>query len=247
MDTTKIKYDEKYIVEQYNIGRNTNDLAQELGTYNTTIRRILLRNNIPLRTINHDRGYINSNPFLGEGADYWLGLIASDGNVSTITNKIRLNSNLDLDMLQAYCKFLGDPRVKVLVTWNQAFECKEYCVGFSHKETKEYLISIGITPRKSKTLEYLKPMTMDFIRGVLDGDGTVTPKGHPKLFTASKAFAYQLYEYLHIYEPTIRLYIGMWDVSIYKKDKVKQFYSDLYKNGGFYLERKKRKFGLDDI
>ena len=43
------KEKEQYVVEQYrDEGRDTVQIAKELDTYNTTIRRILIRNNVKL-------------------------------------------------------------------------------------------------------------------------------------------------------------------------------------------------------
>ncbi len=65
-----MKYNEQEIVEKYNNKVNTVILARELGTYNTTIRRILLRNNIKLRSSGEVQAKVKSNPFSIEKSQY---------------------------------------------------------------------------------------------------------------------------------------------------------------------------------
>jgi len=46
MKYSKEKVD--YIIQQYKLGLNQKQIADKLNTYNTTIRRILMQNGIPL-------------------------------------------------------------------------------------------------------------------------------------------------------------------------------------------------------
>lgn len=57
-----MKYDEQFIIEKYVAGQNAKAIATELGTYNTTIRRILLRNNISLRGVSEVNRIVKHNP-----------------------------------------------------------------------------------------------------------------------------------------------------------------------------------------
>lgn len=60
--------------------KNTNEIAKIFNTYNTTIRRILLRNNVELRSYGVARRRVNLEDIKDkEGTsdfDYFLGLLA---------------------------------------------------------------------------------------------------------------------------------------------------------------------------
>lgn len=254
MDTTNIKYNEAYIVQEYSKGRTAKEIAVELGTYNTTIRRILLRNNVVLRgvseTLDHMKGII---PFKEdtEGANYFLGFIAADGNVASrswkyFKHSIRLNTCLDPQILESYRKWAGIT-TKVQHKFHKIYNTPEYCVEFCSKPNWDYMNFIGITGNKSHSLKYKREITIDFIRGVFDGDGCVSSlNGRGARFqisTASKCFAEQLAEFLTEYNPTLTLNGSCYCVSIYRKNKIKNLFHALYDNATYLLERKRDKFG----
>ena len=122
----------------------------------------------------------------------------------------------------------------------------EYCVEFCSKNCWEYLTKIGITSNKSLTLMYHRKITYDFIRGVLDGDGSIYVEKDKlvrfRLFTSSPVFAGQLYEFLKIdYTPTISKYNSIYTVSICKQSECELLYHNLYDNATIFLQRKKDK------
>lgn len=141
-----MKYNEEYIVNEYSNGRHTNDLARELGTYNTTIRRILLRNKVELRGLGVAQRFLDYNPFI-EDADYWIGLLATDGCNTRGAIILELQEQ-DRHILESYQKFLGG-KVNINTTHHKASGKILYRVGFRNSETSAYLSDVGITPRKS--------------------------------------------------------------------------------------------------
>ena len=52
------KLDDNYIVEEYLKGRTQKDIASELNTYNTSIRRVLLRNKVTIRSNKEIQRYV---------------------------------------------------------------------------------------------------------------------------------------------------------------------------------------------
>ena len=74
------------IIKLYESGVSAKDIATKYGTYNTSIRRVLLRNNIKLRDSSEAQASVKTNPFAEwetkEAAAYWLGYLAADGCVS---------------------------------------------------------------------------------------------------------------------------------------------------------------------
>ena len=74
------------ICSLYKEGKNTVEIAKDFNTYNTSIRRVLLRNNITLRKCGEAQKYSNNNLFenvnLSNEESYYLGLLITDGCIS---------------------------------------------------------------------------------------------------------------------------------------------------------------------
>lgn len=259
MNTTNIHYDEKLIVELYNSGISQKNIADSMGTYNTTIRRILKRNNIRIRPQTEVRSTISANPFIGDAtSNYFLGYIAADGNIAskswkTFKYAINLSTCKDPHILYKFKSFVKSAN-KVRSKTHKKFKTPEYSYTFSHKETWEYMNKIGLTGNKSKTLKMSIPLTRDFIRGVLDGDGTITIQNKRALHggyatasitTASCEFSKQLLKTLKRFKPTVNYYNGVYTVAIYKIKYVEKFYHYLYDDATIFLERKEEKFRLN--
>jgi intein-encoded DNA endonuclease-like protein len=195
------KETEELVVSLYKQGLNTVEIAKETGlANNTSVRRILLRNNIPLISTGDRLRKVHHNPFAdltNPETQYWLGYIASDGCVSDIKGKascVRICTNKDPEHLEKYIEFLKAP-VNVNRSWNKKYGVYEYAVGFSNVMVVDFLISLGITPRKSLTLKLNFNFTWDFIRGYFDGNGTVH-KTSTYIFSGSKSFIDQALDYM---------------------------------------------------
>lgn len=127
---------------------------------------------------------------------YVVGLIASDGNLQTNSNEVRIAST-DREIADMYCAALGlrphdipttawpDPNaVEVYMRIERKPPYKEqYHVIFSDYVYRARLEEIGLTPNKSKTLgplaipdEYFR----DFLRGEFDGDGCWSGERHAR-------------------------------------------------------------------
>ena len=102
---------------------------------------------------------------------YAIGLLATDGGLSPQGHLIDLTSK-DREQLENYrhCLNISTPITK---KWSGAGN--EYLrVQFKNVFFYNFLLSIGLTPAKSKTLGPLKipgRFFFDFLRGVFDGDG----------------------------------------------------------------------------
>lgn len=233
---------EKFIVTEYLSGKNQKEIANQLNTYNTSIRRVLLRNNIPLIS-SAERWSNRTNIFdnMSEEAQYWIGFLAADGGIHSKSNRILLGSSeKDYDHLELYSKFVKAPIKKV---YNKTYKIYEVRVGFRDKEIKDFLVKIGITPNKSKTLKLNIPLNRHILRGVFDGDGYARKdKGYIEIATASEDFKIQISKFLHsenihhtIHKATESLFI----IGVYKKLECKKLYELFYKNATVFLERKK--------
>ncbi|MFA5997627.1 MAG: LAGLIDADG family homing endonuclease [Candidatus Paceibacterota bacterium] len=102
---------------------------------------------------------------------YALGLLASDGCLSKDGRHIDLTSK-DTEQLTNYLKALD---IKVNITSKHSVIGKKYQrVQFGDVLFYRFLVEIGFTPAKSKTIGFLKipkQYFFDFLRGSFDGDG----------------------------------------------------------------------------
>ncbi len=114
---------------------------------------------------------------------YALGLLATDGNLSPDGRHISLTSK-DIDLLKTFKKCLG---IENSIGKNYG--------GFGNKKTScnrvqfgdvifyRWLLELGLTPNKSKTIGTLKipkKFFFDFLRGCFDGDGSINAYWDPR-------------------------------------------------------------------
>ncbi len=103
---------------------------------------------------------------------YAIGLLATDGCMSRYTNLIDLTSK-DKEQLKNFSKCLG-LNLFIGKKYNGRGQMS-FRVQFKNVIFYEFLLRIGLTPAKSKTLGALKipkRYFFDFLRGVFDGDGS---------------------------------------------------------------------------
>ncbi len=130
---------------------------------------------------------------------YVIGVIASDGNLSPDLRHLNITSK-DEEMVLNCKKCLGISNKIGMKSRGGSTDKKYYVLQFGDKNFFNFLLSIGITPRKSKTISQLKipeKYFKDFLRGCIDGDGSITIFKHPeskqyqykvRLCSASRAF-----------------------------------------------------------
>lgn len=261
----RIKFTEKeetVICSLYKKGNNTVIIANKFNTYNTSIRRVLLRNNIILRTQSEVQSSIKNNPFIdltSEEVQYWLGFLAADGNVSDPKLKTKngsrthsysvdlTTSEKDKEHLYKYATFIGN-NIKMKRYLNKKYDTYTHNVRFYNKNIHMYLCSLGIKPRKSKTLKLLIPFTSHIIRGILDGDGCVhslkNNKLYVEIFTGSEIFFHQLVNYLtsQLINTTGLFKKSFGAVRVCTQHEVLKLYKLLYSGSSVWLERKRNKF-----
>lgn len=140
-------------------------------------------------------------------ADLWytIGLITTDGNLSNDGRHINITSK-DLTLLYQVKKALL-LKNKVGLKARGKEKIKKYgFLQFGDVVFYRYLLTIGLTPRKSLTLQKVdvpQIFFLDFLRGIIDGDGNIHRWIHPqnggeqwemRIFTASPQFALWLYK-----------------------------------------------------
>ena len=134
---------------------------------------------------------------------YFLGLLAADGNISPRLTACRIAlKEIDEDILESFRQHLGagaPPLRKKVSRINDKENAPQKILVLSRIALVQDLAQWGITPDKSHSLKMTCPALEDkrlcanFLRGVWDGDGSVTERRF-KVTTGSPQFAVQLKE-----------------------------------------------------
>lgn len=113
---------------------------------------------------------------------YAVGLLTSDGNLSPDGRHINLTSQ-DKEVTE-YVRNIFAIDNKIGRKSRDRSDIKKYFVlQFGSKQFYTFLLSIGLTPAKSKTLRSLNipdEYFGDFMRGCIDGDGNISETTHPE-------------------------------------------------------------------
>lgn len=107
---------------------------------------------------------------------YIIGLLTTDGNLSNDGRHISMRSS-DLQLLDTFKKCLHLTN-KIVQSHNDGFAKRPcYRIQFSNVQFYRWLLKIGLFPNKTYTIKSLNipdPYFRDFLRGHLDGDGSIT-------------------------------------------------------------------------
>jgi hypothetical protein len=162
-----------YVTEQLTMV----EISRRLACSASTVRRRLQAGAIPIRP----RGPNVAHRRIGrDGTSGWsaeiawvVGLMASDGNLASTGHTLSLTSN-DVDLLASVRAILGLDNTlgRVRGGWGTACHRLQWRDRVFHG----WLVAIGLMPRKSLTLGPLAipdHYFADFLRGCIDGDGTI--------------------------------------------------------------------------
>lgn len=140
-------------------------------------------------------------PILDPDFAYAIGLMASDGCMFSDNIHMSFTSK-DLSLVRAFKRILK-LRNKITKKYNSKQQ-SSWHVQFGNVVLFKWFVSIGITPRKSRTIAQVAmpdSLFLDFLRGLWDGDGSVYSYRDPRwgtymyyisFATASELFAYWL-------------------------------------------------------
>jgi len=257
------------IIELYTQGFGYKYIEANVKVSDRTIKKVLLEAGVP---VNNKRvellpelseveliNILNSNlditvdtfnPFTNLSSDttqYWLGYLAADG---CITNSYISISSIDYKTLLSFRAFIKSKN-KIYQPKSNGYNSSTVCHQFSKGSQKwcKFLHQLGLVPRKTKTLRMRINITFSFLRGLLDGDGTVLLpppnqySGSVRWFTASKEFAYQIIEFLEQFMD-VNLYTREkgYEIVVGNKESIRRLYNYLYTIDSISLARKKDKY-----
>lgn len=183
---------------------------------------------------------------------YVIGLLVTDGCLSIDGCHIDFTSK-DLGMVEIFKKYLNLNNKIGKKTRSNEKEKKYFRVQFGDKNFYEFLLNIGLSPHKSKTIGPLKISDNyfpDFLRGCIDGDGNIGIFWHPesrhpqlrvRIFSASKSFLFWIKSKVKLFNITggyfqqgNRVYI----LEYAKADSIKLLNKIYYKDFPQSLNRK---------
>lgn len=255
------------IINLYNEGKSLSFIANKYNTYGAKIKKILIANNITIRTraeqnkiTNQARGKkVNHNYFdkIDNPQKAWLlGFIAADGSISSNRNQIKIGlSSVDREILEQIQKELNSEREIIDYETNQGFKISE--LTWSSENQKKQLVKYDIVPNKTYKGMFLPKFEninyqLAYMLGYYDGDGCFKNDG---AYCRMEICSYDI----HILEDFSNLIQNTLSISksVYKDKNRKNYYTLTYstKNAiqildylyevmkdGFYLQRKYDKY-----
>ena len=188
------KLDEVSIIEKYKSGMTCEQISQEYNVCLKTICNTLEKNGIERNNIYHNLNLINN---YWENIDsydkaYFLGYLITDGNV--FGNSIRLQlSSKDEYILKVFSeKTNNENKISPDKRGFSSFNVKR-------KSWVDDLSKYGVVPNKTFTVSL--PIIEDklmphLLRGIFDGDGWITFKGHAIGLCGNEKLTTQVRDYL---------------------------------------------------
>jgi|SRR5579885_421424 len=182
------KKDITNIIELYNSGKTSWQVAKEFGCAQSFVINTLKRNGIERRN-NHSytTKYVANDEFFkiidSEEKAYFLGLLYADGNVYVGRNgrsneiSIALQEN-DIDILEKFKNIISPLSKLKFIDYGKKGWKNQYLLKINSKTICNQLIQLGCVQNKSLILqwpEYIKDINLQrhFIRGYSDGDGSI--------------------------------------------------------------------------
>lgn len=245
------------ILELYNKGLNIAQIAEELGCTSSNIWHRLKRKGVKIQRDYSKQRYSRLNRMSvdedffeyidSEAKAYFLGLMYSDGSVSSNQFYIKLK---DEDILQLFKKALKSeaPIRRIEKPWSA------YILQISCKRLCQHLIRHGCVPNKTKVIQVpeLRPdLYRHFIRGFFDGDGCLHLQD--KIYHCRFDLTSASLNFLEQIRPIITNkaitngYLGkeakydVWHLN-YSGHQVVQIMDWLYEDSHYYLKRKHDKY-----
>jgi hypothetical protein len=248
----------RIIIDKYKNGQSSSSIARDLGFHPNTIIRFINKrcghrpSAIQNSTYKIDRDYFSQ--IDSQDKAYWLGFIASDGYVQRLE---RSNGHVDHRLV---VKLKRDDEVhlkKLLLCLNSTHPIKQSVVKRSKLVKNEFmcsrinincaelvrdLIKAGILEFKQSGVwpTIKESLESHFIRGLVDGDGWVSPARDGSLtigYCSPTIEPVKRFAAILEIDNSITFHKGVWRISKSGID-CRRIGDALYSNATVYLERK---------
>ena len=242
---------------------STGELAKKFNITTTTVRNILKRNGCKAHPLGWKLNKYSIDQSYFENIDteekaYFLGLMGSDGYVSSKGNRVEislsgLEDRLLLERFKDALKFSGPIKQKTI---KYPGAKPHFRLGFGNDKIRQDLIGHGIVPKKSLIYTFNdkidKNLIRHYVRGYFDGDGSVSFKKDKSFLmsiTSSPIFTKKL---LDIVATELNLNSHIEKFTKSKASNIKWggnfvvllMLDWLYRDATVFLHRKQRKYTL---
>ena len=240
------------MIERYLSGTPTKDIAEEFGVTERGIRYIMKEEGIETRKTGQPRKNKVNEDFFKTWSNemaWVLGMFLTDGCVSKNSHTVTI-SQKDTSILEKIAKAMDADFVLAKQTKTK----RTPTLLINSMIIKEDLINLGISPKKSLTVE-MPPIPKEympsFIRGVIDGDGWVQDRGYIVTITsASEKFSNTLKDIFISWELNTRINgqktergNPIYRIIVSGKQDVINLYDIIYDDSDLFVERKKLRMG----
>lgn len=244
---------EKDIIYEYMSGTSMKNIAKKYNTSSYTVKKILVNNNIRIRTQSECvRKYNINEEYFNEidtkNKAYILGLLWSDGcnKLSKANVTIRLQKE-DEHILMSIKKEMECEQPLYYRHGIQSHH-KDVCsLEINSSKISHRLNELGMYPNKSLTLKY--PNWLDeklhssFIRGLFDGDGCIKKYGYGATITGTYDVCIKVGEILtnqgiYNYVSHLKCNEITSTVFINKHLEAEKFFRWIYDDAELYIQRK---------
>ena len=241
---------EKQIVDEYKNGATTHQLMEKYGfkTHKSITDKIKkhypnqYKEILEIAKQNQKGYYYTLDKVVSEFDAYFLGLLLTDGYVNiTKPGSTKKRNQVGIDLIDEDCiKFLSKAIGKSYSCYqpyqiNDFNQQPRYRLILEDGKLVNNLQRLGVVPNKSKILQGPKLLSEEIkfvpyiIRGIIDGDGTVSPTsyGGPQFSIVSASF-----DFINWIKDVLTNYMYMKDIRITaKEDNRSANYSTLYTIG----------------
>jgi len=205
---------DQQIINLYNSGLNTYEVAERIKCSQTCVLNCLKQHNITRRsTSSYNTKYITNLNFFDkidtEAKSYFLGLLYADGNNYVrekhsyeISIKLQQEDSYILEKLRDYLS----PMTKLKLVKDKVTNNNHILFKINSKIVSNQLIDLGCVPNKSLVLKFpeiKENLILHFIRGYFDGDGCIYERVNNNGYvnyiwqvTSTNIFCHKLRDYL---------------------------------------------------
>lgn len=238
------------VIKDYLEGMGSGEVARKYGYSQSAVSILLRKNGVDMRDwrIDVDEDFFSA--IDTEEKAYVLGWMYADGNINKSTWRIQI-ADLDiLEKIKEIVKYKGEiadvpppkkfPHRKV-----------QYVMNVCRKKMVDDLAKLGVMSKKSLIIKFPsedqvpKHLLGHFLRGVFDGDGSITERaqgGFSVSLASTQGFLDEMVKLFksdfHIYERFPERESTSRSMLSGKKSTVFEFLDYIYKDATVYLDRK---------
>lgn len=222
-----------------------------------TIRNVLKERQVNIRSHPHMKDYkINEDYFNkidSEAKAYFLGLLFTDGNVFIRNKSGQISLEIHIQDKEILDKFKQEVNSNNTISYRKRRNTETVCFRISSYKMCLDLSKYGIIPNKTKKTKTLPDIPnefkKDFIRGLIDGDGSIYQSSNKYNHVTFCSYQYNICNQLQNWcdelinsknKAKILKDKGkeIYRVHYNNQEQVKRLVTVLYKDSNFYLARK---------